>query len=121
MRLPDNCDYYDLIGDPPEPQPKRKPGRPKAAPTPEDVALKEARTRAANATAALAEVKREIASGELVRREDVAATWEAILTDLRAALLGLPVRIDCDAATRAAIDAELRDTMNRIADGRDPD
>lgn len=99
----------------PAPAPKAKRGRP-AAEQPEDLALKEARTRAANATAALAEMKREISSGALVRREDVAAAWAAIMTDLRAALLGIPARLDCDPATRAAVDRELRDTLNRIAD-----
>lgn len=108
-----DSDLLDLLGE--VPTPKRKPGRPKAE-QPEDLALKEARTRAANATAALAEMKREISSGALVRREDVAATWAAIMTDLRAALLGIPSRLDCDPAARAAVDREIRDTLSRIAD-----
>jgi phage terminase Nu1 subunit (DNA packaging protein) len=95
--------------------PTVKSGRRKAD-APEDVALKEARTRAANATAALAEVKRDIASGALVRREDVAATWAGVMTDLRAALLGISARLDCDPATRSAVDAEIRDTLARVAD-----
>ena len=98
----------------PDAQPKRRAGRP-VAELPEDLELKAARTRAANATAALAEMKREISSGALVRREDVASTWAAIMTDLRAALLGIPARLDCDPATRAAVDRELRDTLERIA------
>lgn len=107
-----------LLGLDPTPQPaapKRGRGRPKAE-DPEDLALKEARTRAANATAALAELKREVTSGALVRREEVAATWAAIMTDLRAALLALPARLDCEPATRAAVERELHDTLSRIAD-----
>ena len=110
-------DLAELLGEIPAAPTKPKPraGRPAAA-APEDLELKAARTRAANATAALAEMKREVSSGALVRREDVAATWAGILTDLRAALLGIPSRLDCDPATRAAVDRELRDTLARIAD-----
>jgi phage terminase Nu1 subunit (DNA packaging protein) len=108
-------DLADLLGDePPASKPRRRPGRP---PLPDGDPLKLARTRAANATAALAEMKREVSNGALVRREDVAATWAAIMTDLRAALLGIPARLDCDAQTRAAVDRELRDTLERLADG----
>jgi hypothetical protein len=38
------------------------------------------------------------------------------MTDLRAALLGIPARLDYDPATRAAVDREIRDTLSRIAD-----
>jgi phage terminase Nu1 subunit (DNA packaging protein) len=108
-------DYSELLGLPAAAKPKRRPGRPKAE-APLQKQMKAARTRAANATAALAEMKREVSSGALVRREEVAATWAAIMTDLRAALLGVPARLDCDPATRAAVDREIRDSLNRIAD-----
>ncbi|HMQ91516.1 MAG TPA: hypothetical protein PKA33_00815 [Amaricoccus sp.] len=115
MSLDPDLDAYlaDILGT--AAPPKRSRGRPKAE-RPEDLELKAARTRAANASAALAEMKREISSGALVRREDVAATWAAIMTDLRAALLGIPSRLDCDPDTRAAVDRELRDTLTRVAD-----
>ena len=61
------------------------------------------------------EIKNGQARGELVPAAEVAATWAAILTDLRAALLAVPARLDCDVATRVAVDRELRDSLDRIA------
>ena len=62
------------------------------------------------------------ARGELLDSQTVAAEWRGIITDLRAAVLAVPSRVagrmGLDRATTAALDAEIRDAMEVIADDR---
>jgi hypothetical protein len=50
----------------------------------------------------------------------VANEWRSIITDLRAAVLAVPSRVagrmGMDRATTAALDTEIRDAMEAIAD-----
>lgn len=58
--------------------------------------------------------------GELLPADAVAQTWTATLTDLRAAFLSVPERLasdlSLDQATTQAVDAEIRNTLETLAD-----
>lgn len=60
------------------------------------------------------------ARGELLDSRQVANEWRAIVTDLRAAVLAVPSRVASrlalDRKETAALDAEIRDAMEAIAD-----
>ncbi|MCF6232080.1 MAG: hypothetical protein L3J36_03095 [Rhodobacteraceae bacterium] len=58
--------------------------------------------------------------GELLPAVAVAKTWTSTLTDLRAAFLAIPERLasdlSLDPATTQAVDAEIRTTLETLAD-----
>ena len=60
--------------------------------------------------------------GELIPAADVARAWGEVATDLRAAILAIPSRVagqvGLDRAAAATIDAEIRSTLEAIADDR---
>jgi phage terminase Nu1 subunit (DNA packaging protein) len=60
------------------------------------------------------------ARGEMIATADVAKAWAEIVTDLRAALLALPSRVAAsvglDRAAMTALDREMRDALESIAD-----
>ncbi|MHA6644630.1 hypothetical protein [Mesorhizobium sp. A623] len=80
-------------------------------------AYKVARTAKMRADTELAEIKAAHARGELVSAAEVTRQWETALTDIRAALLAIPGRlqgIDRDVLTR--IDGEVRAVLLELAD-----
>lgn len=60
------------------------------------------------------------ARGELIASAEVARAWGEIVTDLRAAVLAVPSRVasrlGLDRRASAALDAEIRQAMEAIAD-----
>lgn len=87
-----------------------------------DSELAAEKLRAAKATAEKLEIQNAKARGDLLDGKEVANTWRSIVTDLRAALLAVPSRVagrmGMDRATTAALDSEIRDAMEVIADDR---
>jgi phage terminase Nu1 subunit (DNA packaging protein) len=76
--------------------------------------------RAAKATAEKLEIQNAKSRGDLLDGKLVANEWRSIITDLRAAVLAVPSRVagrmGMDRATTAALDTEIRDAMEAIAD-----
>lgn len=62
------------------------------------------------------------ARGELLDAREVATAWRSVVVDLRAALLAVPSRVasrrGLDRATTAALDSEIREALEAIADDR---
>lgn len=62
------------------------------------------------------------ARGELLDTREVATAWRGVVTDLRAGILAIPgrvaARLGLDRKAAAALDAEIRDAMEAIADDR---
>lgn len=62
------------------------------------------------------------ARGELLDSREVATAWRGVVVDLRAAMLAVPsrvaARLGLDRKTTAALDREVRDAMETIADDR---
>jgi len=60
--------------------------------------------------------------GELLPAADVAREWASILADIRAALLAVPQRVagrtGLNREAVAALDAEIRETLEALADGK---
>lgn len=82
-----------------------------------DKDYRDARTRAASAQAAKLEAVTALATGDLVKASDVAVTWSAILTDVRAALLAVPSRLpELDRKAAARVDEEIRLALEGLAD-----
>lgn len=82
---------------------KSKAGRPS---DPVTDPYKAAKIAQAEASAALTDLKRRRAEGELLDRAEVESTWRAILTDVRAALLAVPSRVGTRLPTLTATDLE---------------
>lgn len=78
--------------------------------------------RLTKAQADLAELKLAQANGELLPAGEVAREWQGVVIDLRARLLAMPSRVAAalglERATAAALDAEVRHTLEDIADDR---
>jgi phage terminase Nu1 subunit (DNA packaging protein) len=84
--------------------------------------LKAAKLEIAKQQAVALKVKNAAARKELVPAREVEREWAAVLRDLRAALLALPSRIGArlphlSKHDLAQIDAELRTTLEALADG----
>lgn len=80
------------------------------------------RARLARAQAEGAELKNAERRGELVSADETVRAWATVLGDLRAELLALPSRLGAQmphltAADIAAISAELRASLEALADG----
>lgn len=75
--------------------------------------------RSAKATADKLELQNAKARGDLLDGKQVANEWRTIVTDLRAAILAVPSRValhmGMDRTTTAALDREIRDAMEGIA------
>ncbi len=85
-----------------------------------DSELAAEKLRAAKATAEKLELQNAKARGDLLDGKQVANEWRSIITDLRAAVLAVPSRVasrvGLDRAATAALDFEIRDSMEAIAD-----
>ena len=84
-----------------------------------DSELAAEKLRSAKATAEKLELQNAKARGDLLDGRQVANEWRSIITDLRAAVLAVPSRVasrmGMDRATTAALDTEIRDSMEAIA------
>jgi len=84
-----------------------------------DSELAAEKLRSAKATAEKLELANAKARGDLLDGKLVANEWRSIITDLRAAVLAVPSRVasrmGMDRATTAALDSEIRDAMEAIA------
>ena len=87
-----------------------------------DSELAAEKLRAAKATADKLELANAKARGDLLDGKQVANEWRSIITDLRAAVLAVPSRVasrmGMDRATTVALDTEIRDAMEGIANDR---
>ena len=95
----------------------RQHARQAGRPTQGGDALKQARTRLAEEQAELTALKTAQARNELISAAEVTRQWETTLTDIRAALLAIPGRlqgIDRDAMTR--VDGEIRAVLMELAE-----
>ena len=92
-------------------------GRPVADPDLSDAKLKLAREQADKLAIANAKAR-----GDLLDAGRVANEWARVLTDVRAGVLAIPQRVaaECglDRAATAAIDAQVRAALERVAEGR---
>lgn len=84
--------------------------------------LKMEKLRLAKEQADALELKNAAARGEMVKADIVEREWSSILRDLRAALLAVPSRVgsrlpSLTAHDIAEIDAEIRATLEVLADG----
>lgn len=84
--------------------------------------LAEQKLRLATANAEKVEIANAKARGELLDARQVAHEWRAVVVDLRAAVLAIPSRVTArlglDRKATQALDAEIRDAMETIADDR---
>lgn len=84
--------------------------------------LAEQKVRLARANAEKVEIGNAKARGELLDARQVAHEWRAVVVDLRAAVLAIPsrmaARLGLDRKATQALDAEIRDAMEMIADDR---
>lgn len=88
--------------------------------------LTQERARLAKQQADGQELKNAQLRGELVAREDVVRGWQDILRRVRSGMLAVTSRVrqeisTIDAAQAAIIDREIRDALEALADGGDPD
>lgn len=82
-----------------------------------DDATSAARRREAEARALKLELANAKARGDLVSRDDVAATWAGILVDVRAALTAVPTRIpELPKMMARRVDEEIRAALERLSD-----
>lgn len=77
--------------------------------------LKAQRTRKEHAAAEKLELANAVKRGELVSAAEVQSTWQSTLIEVRAALLAIPARLPAE--SRDVVDAEIRTTLERLADG----
>lgn len=85
--------------------------------------LTDERARLAKEQADHAALKNEQLRGELVKAVDVEAAWAGIVSDLRSGLLAIPTRVQqriptLSSADAMTIDAEIRETLTVLANGR---
>ncbi|MBB3998866.1 hypothetical protein [Aureimonas pseudogalii] len=109
-------DIEALLGGTPLPPPKKGP---KLTLRKTDE-LNDARARAANATAAKAEMQTAKLAGELLEVAAVRAAWTDTAHAIRAGMLAIPGRLTgqgVDAATVRLVDAEVRAALEALSDG----
>ncbi len=83
-----------------------------------DPALADERRRLVREQADREAIRNAVTRGELVPAADVKATWESILTDVRAAMLAIPSRVpELDRATADRLDREIRAALEALANG----
>lgn len=82
-----------------------------------DPALADERRRLVREQADREAIRNAVTRGELVAAADVKATWESILTDVRAAMLAIPSRLPVDRATADRLDREIRAALEALANG----
>lgn len=82
-----------------------------------DPALADERRRLVREQADRESIRNAVTRGELVAAADVKATWESILTDVRAAMLAIPSRLPADRATADRLDREIRAALEALANG----
>jgi phage terminase Nu1 subunit (DNA packaging protein) len=87
-----------------------------------DKELAEEKIRLAREQADKIALQNAAARGELLDSRTVAQEWAGVITDLRAAVLAVPSRVASslgfDREQTAALDSEIRDAMEAIADDR---
>ncbi|SIN74354.1 Phage DNA packaging protein, Nu1 subunit of terminase [Vannielia litorea] len=87
-----------------------------------DNALAEEKVRLAREQADKIALQNAAARGELLDSREVANEWRSVVVDLRAAILAVPSRVASrlgfDRKETAALDSEIRDAMEAIADDR---
>lgn len=87
-----------------------------------DKALAEEKIRLAREQADKIALQNAAARGELLDSREVANEWRAVVTDLRAAVLAVPSRVasrmGLGREETTALDAEIREAMEAIADDR---
>lgn len=85
-----------------------------------DTELAAEKLRLARETADKVALQNAVARGDMLDARDVANEWRRIVTDLRAGVLAIPSRVAArlafDRTATAALDAEIRDAMEAIAD-----
>lgn len=87
-----------------------------------DAELAAEKLRLARESADKIALQNAVARGDMLDARTVANEWRAVVTDLRAGVLAVPsrvaARLGLDRAATTALDREIRDAMETIADDR---